>query len=170
MSLGTFVLGETIRIPLQIVEGGIPVSDAESVSVSKIFTKDNEEVSGFPASMTTLSSAYGVYCYDYKPESVGSYIVIMSFLVGSTEYSTIESFSVRKYAPGFSPSAQTIIDAGTVTLTAKSSSSSSSSSSASSSSSSSSKAVYAKAVESDTEVVSAKAVESDSETVSAKPK
>ena len=45
--------------------------------------------------MVELDSDYGAYYYDYTPESVGDYIVIIIFTVDAQEYTTLENFTVK---------------------------------------------------------------------------
>ena len=95
MSLGNFTIGSTVRIPLQITEGGgIPVSDATNVRVVKIITPDLTPDPAFPKNMTVLDSNYGLYYLDYIPQTIGNYIVIFSLMIDSIEYTQMDSFYI----------------------------------------------------------------------------
>lgn len=95
MALGNFTLGSTVRIPLQIIEGGgIPVTDATNVKVQKIIKPDSQADSSFPKDMKIGDSTYGVYYLDYIPQIVGNYIVIFSITIDSIIYTQIENFYI----------------------------------------------------------------------------
>ena len=95
MSLGSFTVGTTVRIPLQVLEnGGIPATGVSGVAISEMVKPDLSKDSDFPKNMTLLSSDYSVYYLDYTPEDTGNYIAIITLTIGSTTYSQIESFHI----------------------------------------------------------------------------
>lgn len=97
MSLGSYPSGATVRIPLQITEGHIPILvGVDMVQIEKIYKPDLSLDSSFPASMTLLNEESALYYFDYKPSSLGNYIVILTFEVSSVKYSVIEHFSVQE--------------------------------------------------------------------------
>lgn len=90
-----YTLGDTVKLPLQITDNGIPISDTSMVpEVKKIIKPDGSVDSSFPAAMTLIDSEYSVYSYNYKPDRVGDYIVIFAFVLDGVEYSTMEHFIV----------------------------------------------------------------------------
>ena len=44
--------------------------------------------------MSEIDSEYGTYFYKYNPEASGDYVVIITYTVGSQEYTTLEYFTV----------------------------------------------------------------------------
>lgn len=89
-------LGSTIKIPLQITEGYIPISDATNVRIKKIIKPDGTEDPSFPKSMINIDSDYSLYYLNYTPETVGDYLVIITFVIGGQEYSYLEHIIVSK--------------------------------------------------------------------------
>ena len=124
MSLGNFTIGSTIRLPLQITESGIPVSDATNVRVLKIVKPDSSEDVSFPKNMTAVSDFDGVFYYDYIPQNVGNYIVIYNFDIDSATFSAMDSFYISASQIQAAPRATAVSNAN---IYAKSISSSSSS-------------------------------------------
>ena len=109
MSLGNFTLGTTVRIPLQITEsGGIPITDATSVKIQKIIKPNLSSDSSFPKTMTALDVSYGLYYVDYKPASLGDYIVIYSILIDSIEYTQMDSFHISSVVQSSPPRAKAV--------------------------------------------------------------
>ena len=94
MAMGSYALGATVRIPLQVTSGGIAETSSISPKIKSIVKPDGTAVSGLPADMTTLNSTYGTYYYDYTPPTDGDYVVIITYTVGSQEYTTLEYFTV----------------------------------------------------------------------------
>ena len=91
---GNYSLGSTVKIPLQITEGFIPVSNAQNVKINKIVKPDGTLDSSFPRNMINIDSDYSLYYLDYTPEEVGDYLVIITFEIDGQEYSTLEHFIV----------------------------------------------------------------------------
>ena len=83
MSLGSFLLGSTVRLPLQITEGGIPVTDVSSVKVQKVILPNKQIDTNFPKNMSLVDSSGSVYFLDYIPQAIGNYVVIYSFHIES---------------------------------------------------------------------------------------
>ena len=109
MSLGNFTLGTTVRIPLQITEsGGIPITDATSVKIQKIIKPDLAGDSNFPQTMIALDVSYGLYYIDYKPKSLGNYIVIYSIIIDSIEYTQMDSFFISEVVQSSPPRAKAV--------------------------------------------------------------
>jgi len=124
MSLGNFTIGSTIRLPLQITESGIPVSDATNVKVFKIIKPNKDDDGSFPKAMTSVEGYDGIYYYDYIPQNVGNYIVIYNFDIDSATFSAMDSFYMSASGLQAAPRATAVSNAN---FYAKSISSSSSS-------------------------------------------
>ena len=95
MAMGSYTLGAEVRIPLQVTMGGIAETGSISPTITSIVEPSGTSASGFPELMTELDSDYGTYYYDYTPESVGDYVVIITYTVDSQEYTTLENFTVK---------------------------------------------------------------------------
>jgi hypothetical protein len=94
MGMGSYKLGATAKIILQVTEGGIAETGSISPTVTSIVQPDKTADSTFPATMLEVDSDYGTYYYDYVPTQLGDYIVIMTFTVDGTEYTTLDNFTV----------------------------------------------------------------------------
>ena len=92
MSLGTFVLGSTIRLPLQITEGGVSVTDATNVKVVSVLRPDRTNDDSFPKDMVSAGDSLGVYFFDYLPQFVGNYIIVYNFDIESVTFTAMDSF------------------------------------------------------------------------------
>ena len=95
MAMGSYSLGASVRIPLQVTEGGVAESGDISPTVQSIINPDGTSASGFPESMAEIDSDYGTYYYDYTPGSVGDYVVIITYTVDEQEYTSLENFTVK---------------------------------------------------------------------------
>ena len=98
MAMGSYSLGGTVRIPLQVTDTGIAFTEEINPTIYKIVKPNGESVSGFPAAMGVIDQDFATYYYDYKPESIGDYVVIMAYYVEGIEFTVIENFTV-KYSP-----------------------------------------------------------------------
>ena len=85
----SYVLGSKVVVPLQITEGGIAFTESASPTIVKIISPDNTFLVT-DASMTAVDQAYGVYSYSFTPDTVGNYIVIITYEVDSQTYTTME--------------------------------------------------------------------------------
>jgi len=95
MAMGSYTLGAEVRIPLQVTMGGIAETGSISPTITSIVEPSGTSASGFPELMTEMDSDYGTYYYDYTPESVGDYVVIITYTVDAQEYTTLENFTVK---------------------------------------------------------------------------
>ena len=95
MALGSYSLGASVKIPLQVTEGGIAETGDITPTVKAIVKPDGASESGFAASMSEIDSEYGTYFYKYTPKFAGDYVVIITYTVDSQEYTTLEYFTVR---------------------------------------------------------------------------
>jgi cell division protein FtsI/penicillin-binding protein 2 len=94
MAMGSYNLGATVRIPLQVTSGGIAETSSISPKIKSIIKPNGTAESDFPKDMSTINSSYGTYYYDYTPSDDGDYVVIITYTVGSQEYTTLEYFTV----------------------------------------------------------------------------
>ena len=94
MSLGNFSIGSTVRIPLQVLQDGVPAENIDSVKIEKIIKPDLSSDSSFPKDMTLVDSSYSVYYYDYTPEDKGNYIVVYLVSLSGISFSQIDSFFI----------------------------------------------------------------------------
>tara|TARA_B100000131_G_scaffold251559_3_gene245176 strand:+ start:1230 stop:1559 length:330 start_codon:yes stop_codon:yes gene_type:complete len=94
MALGSYGLGAVVRIPLQVTSGGIAETSSISPKIKSIIRPNGTEESDFPKDMVALNTSYGTYYYDYTPPTDGDYVVIITYTVGSQEYTTLEYFTV----------------------------------------------------------------------------
>ena len=105
MSLGSFTVGAKVRLPLQILKnGGLPVSNPNSVKVQQILGPDTKAISGFPKNMVAANKNMGVYYFDYTPKKMGNYIVIYTVVVDGVQFSQMDSFYATP--PTSAPSAR----------------------------------------------------------------
>ena len=96
MAMGSYIIGATVRIPLQVTDTGIAFTEDISPIIAKIVLPNGSNAGGFPDSMDTLDIHYGAYYYDYKPKKVGDYVVIIAYYVEDVEFTVIENFTVNK--------------------------------------------------------------------------
>ena len=93
---GNYNLGSTVKIPLQVTEGYIPITNVENAKVRKIIRPDGSEDPDFPKSMINIDSDYSLYYLDYTPAEVGDYLIIITFEIDGQEYSSLEHIIVSK--------------------------------------------------------------------------
>lgn len=93
---GNYNLGSTVKIPLQVTEGFIPIANVENARVRKIIKPDGSEDPDFPKPMINIDSDYSLYYLDYTPSEVGDYLIILTFDVDGQEYSTLEHIIVSR--------------------------------------------------------------------------
>jgi len=95
MALGSYSIGSSVRVPLQVTEGGIAETSDISPTITSIIKPDGIAETGLPAAMSEIDSDYGTYYYDYTPATVGDYVVIITYTVDAQEYTTLENFTVK---------------------------------------------------------------------------
>jgi len=96
--MGSYALGGSVRIPLQVTEGGVAHTGSISPTITSIVKPSGASEAGLPALMSEIDSDYGTYYYDYTPASVGDYVVIITYTVDAQEYTTLENFTVKSAA------------------------------------------------------------------------
>lgn len=99
MGMGSYKVGAEVKIPFQITDGGIAITDTVPI-VEKIVTPTGAVASGFPANMAAVDSSFGTYEYSYTPEEIGDYIVIISILIDDDTYVSLENFTVGSATSG----------------------------------------------------------------------
>jgi len=92
--MGSYFLGATVRIPLQVTEYGVPFSENISPTITQVVRPDRTSDPSFPATMSEIDQEYGTYYYDYTPSQVGDYVIIITYTVDEVEFSVIENFTV----------------------------------------------------------------------------
>ena len=95
MGMGSYNKYSTVRIPFQITDGGIAITDSNPV-IEKIVLPSGAAESGFPAGMTAVDAESGTYEYKYKARRVGDYIVIISVEIDGDTYVSLENFTVKE--------------------------------------------------------------------------
>ena len=90
----SYILGATVKLPLQITINGVAFSGNVLPKIEKIVKPNGDLDATFPANMEVLDEEYSVYVYSYKPSDIGDYIVIFSYKIGDIEYTTIYDFTV----------------------------------------------------------------------------
>ena len=94
MAMGSYNRNATVRIPFQITDGGIPISDVVPV-IEKIILPSGAQESGFPQTMTAVDASMGTYEYQYRARRTGDYIVIISVDIDDETYVSLENFTVK---------------------------------------------------------------------------
>jgi hypothetical protein len=105
MAMGSYDKNATVRIPFQITDGGVPITDTIPV-VEKIILPSGAQESGFPQSMTAVDMSMGTYEYQYKARSTGDYIVIISVDIDDETYVSLENFTVKTTSSSNPPRAE----------------------------------------------------------------
>ena len=104
MAMGSYIIGATVRIPLQVTEYGMALEEDADAKVKTIVKPDGTSVFSSPRQMSILSEDDSTYYFEYTPDKVGDYIVIMTYMLEGVEFTTIENFTVgsktnRSYVP-----------------------------------------------------------------------
>tara|TARA_R110002020_G_scaffold50716_9_gene143319 strand:+ start:11528 stop:11851 length:324 start_codon:yes stop_codon:yes gene_type:complete len=94
MAMGSYNLGATVRIPLQVTDTGIAFTEDIDPIIHKIVKPNGQSASGFPNDMGVLDQDFATYYYDYTPDSAGDYVVIIAYYVEGVEFTVIENFTV----------------------------------------------------------------------------
>tara|TARA_Y100000287_G_C14221721_1_gene356718 strand:+ start:1548 stop:1868 length:321 start_codon:yes stop_codon:yes gene_type:complete len=94
MAMGSYTLGATVRIPLQVTDSGVPFSEEIYPTIKQIIKPDRTSAYAASKPMVELDRDYGTYYYDYKPDLIGDYVVIITYTFEDVEFSVIENFTV----------------------------------------------------------------------------
>ncbi len=110
MAMGSYNKNSIVRIPFQITDGGIPITDSTPI-IEKVVLPSGVEASGFPVSMDEVDSSMGTYEYRYRARQTGDYIVIISVDIDGETYVSLENFTVKNAATsdGSSSSSTTVV-------------------------------------------------------------
>ena len=95
MAMGSYFLGSTVRVPLQVPEQGMALDENVHQKIKTIVRPDGTSAFGSPKSMSILSAADSTYFYDYTPDLLGDYVVIITYTLEEVEFTTIENFTVN---------------------------------------------------------------------------
>lgn len=101
MGMGSYSRGMLVKIPFQLTDGGIPITDCQPF-IEKIVLPSGALASGFPASMQDVDRSLGTFDYEYYPPAIGDYIVIITTEIDGAEYVSIENFTVKEASTGSS--------------------------------------------------------------------
>lgn len=105
MATGNYLLGATVKIPIQFTIDGVPYPGHIPV-VERIIKPNGTLVSGLPANSTVVDESSAMYYYSFVPDMVGDYIVIIKNTVDNQDYYTHDNFTVSngiKSAPRAEP-------------------------------------------------------------------
>lgn len=92
MATGSYNLGAIVRIPIQVHLDGIPTHPIPIVE--KIIKPNGLTVSGLPAQATLVDETSATYYYEFMPDLIGDYIVIIRTHFDSNDYYSYENFTV----------------------------------------------------------------------------
>lgn len=93
MALGSYFKGATVKIPANITIDGIPEATIVPI-IERIVLPNGSMDSGFPVTMTRSHTGSATYFYNYIPQYIGDYIVIIKTEYEGAIYNTIEYFTV----------------------------------------------------------------------------
>lgn len=93
MALGSYFLGAEVKIPIQVTTGGRALPGYVPV-VEKIIKPDSTSVPGLPAAATLVDNTFATYYYQYTPDMIGDYIILIKNTIDGTDYITLENFTV----------------------------------------------------------------------------
>ena len=96
MAMGSYALGATVRIPLQVTDAGTPFTEDVDPTIKQIIRPDKTSALSSPEPMLEIDKDYGTYYYDYTPDVIGDYVVIITYTFDEVEFSVIENFTVGK--------------------------------------------------------------------------
>jgi len=105
MATGSYILGATVKIPIQVLLDGQPYI-GQSPVIEKIIKPNGTAATGFPADTTVADSALATFYYSYVPDVVGDYIVLIKSVIEDVEYITIDNFTVATQPMKSAPRAE----------------------------------------------------------------
>ena len=79
MATGNYLLGATVKIPIQLTIDSIPYSGYTPI-VEKIIKPNGTLVAGLPIHSTVIDESSAMYSFSFVPDLVGDYIVIIKIL------------------------------------------------------------------------------------------
>lgn len=105
MATGNYLLGATVKIPIQFTIDGAPHSDSIPM-VDKIIAPNGTLIPGLPAIASILDRDAAMYYYQFTPSMVGDYIILIKNTHEGVDYFTHDNFTVTngiKSAPRAEP-------------------------------------------------------------------
>lgn len=93
MALGSYYLGAQVKVPIQVTTGGRALQGYVPV-VEKIIRPDGTLVAGLPAAATLVDNTFATYYYQFTPDMVGDYIILIKSTIDGVDYVTLENFTV----------------------------------------------------------------------------
>lgn len=105
MATGNYLLGATVKIPIQLTIDSIPYPGYTPV-VEKIIKPNGTLVANLPANSVVVDESAAMYYYSFVPDMVGDYIVIIKNTVDGQDYYAHDNFTVTngiKSAPRAEP-------------------------------------------------------------------
>lgn len=105
MATGNYLLGATVKIPIQLTIDSVPYPGYTPV-VEKIIKPNGTLVAGLPANSIIIDEGSAMYYYSFVPDMVGDYIVIIKNTVDDQDYYAHDNFTVTngiKSAPRAEP-------------------------------------------------------------------
>ena len=105
MAMGSYILGATVKIPVQVLLDGQPYLGS-TPSIEKIIKPNGTSASGFPATTISADVDLATFYYNYTPDVTGDYIVLIRTTVDGTDYTTIDNFTVSTQTMRSAPRAE----------------------------------------------------------------
>ena len=105
MATGNYILGATVKIPIQFTLDGIPHTDIIPV-VEKIIRPNGTLLPGLPTVAHIEDITAAMYSFSFVPTMVGDYIAIIKNTHEGVDYFTHDNFTVTngiKSAPRAEP-------------------------------------------------------------------
>ena len=93
MALGSYYLGAEVKIPIQVTTGGRALPGYVPI-IEKIIKPNGTLASNLPAAATLVDNNFATYYYQFTPDMVGDYIILIKNTINGTDYVTLENFTV----------------------------------------------------------------------------
>lgn len=95
MALGSYLLGAEVKIPIQVTLDGQPYAGVIP-TIEKIVKPNGSLVSGFPSNATVIDETLATYYYNFTPDVIGDYIVIIKKIINNEDFVDIDNFTVAR--------------------------------------------------------------------------
>lgn len=95
MAMGSYFLGSVVRVPLQVLENGMALPERVYPKIKMIVKPDGTQAFSGTRNMNILSLGDSTYYFDYTPDSLGDFVVIMTYELDGLEFTAIENFTVN---------------------------------------------------------------------------
>ena len=96
MATGSYNLGAIVRVPIQVHLDGIPSHPIPIIE--KIIKPNGLTVAGLPAQATLADQTSYTYYYEFIPDLIGDYIVIIKTSLNGSDYYSFDNFTVSSSA------------------------------------------------------------------------